>query len=118
MEKKYYKNEHLVYLGNYLPRDHPFMSMDKKDLLKKYDPLLRKINKKYKSNLIETQLFSVPFAQPIIPMNYSKIMPKFKTPLKNIYLANIQQVYPWDRGTNYAVELGEKAANAILELAD
>ena len=118
MEKKYYKNEHLVYLGNYLPRDHPFMSMDKKDLLKKYDPLLRKINKKYKSNLIGTQLFSVPFAQPIIPINYSKIMPKFKTPLKNIYLANIQQVYPWDRGTNYAVELGEKVADAILELAD
>jgi len=34
--------------------------------------------------------------------------------IKNISPANIQQVYPWDRGTNYAVELGEKVADAIL----
>lgn len=114
MKKKYYNNEHLVYLGNYLPYNHPFMHMNKKDLLKKYDPLLTKINKTYKAHIIETHLFSVPFAQPIIPVNYSKIVPPFNTPLKNVYLANIQQVYPWDRGTNYAVELGEKIADIIL----
>lgn len=115
MDKKYYNNEHLVYLGNYLPHNHPFMHMDKKDLLKIYDGLLTKINKTYKLNLIDTYLFSVPFAQPIIPINYSKIIPSFKTPLKNVYLANIQQVYPWDRGTNYAVELGEKVADILLD---
>ena len=115
MKKKYYNNEHLVYLGNYLPYNHPFMHMDKNDLLKIYDALLTKINKTYKSNIIDTHLFSIPFAQPIIPINYSKIIPPFKTPLKNVYLANIQQVYPWDRGTNYAVELGEKVAAVILE---
>jgi protoporphyrinogen oxidase len=114
MEKKYYNNEHLVYLGNYLPHNHPFMYMDKNGLLKIYDVLLKKINKKYKSNIIDSHLSSVSFAQPIIPVNYSKLIPPFITPLKNVYLANIQQVYPWDRGTNYAVELGEKVAVAIL----
>ena len=115
MDKKYYNNEHLVYLGNYLPYDHPFMSKNKKELLDIYDPLLKKINKNYKSYIIDTHLFSVPFAQPIIPINYSKIIPPFETPLKNVYLANIQQVYPWDRGTNYAVELGEKVSDLILK---
>ena len=115
MEKKYYNNEHLVYLGNYLPNDHPFMHMNKEELLKTYDSSLIKINKTYKSNLIDSHLFSDAFAQPIIPVNYSKIIPPFKTPLKNVYLASMQQVYPWDRGTNYAVELGEKVADAILE---
>ncbi|MDP2638347.1 MAG: FAD-dependent oxidoreductase [Candidatus Levybacteria bacterium] len=115
MDKKYYNNENLVYLGNYLPHDHPFMHMDKNKLLKIYDPLLKKINKNYKSEIIDTHLFSVPFAQPVIPINYSKLIPAFKTPLKNIYLANIQQVYPWDRGTNYAVELGDKVGNLILK---
>jgi len=115
MEKKYYNNEHLVYLGNYLSLDHPFMKMDKNELLKVYDPLLTKINKTYKSYLIDTQLFSVPFAQPIIPINYSKIIPSFKTPIKNVFLANIQQVYPWDRGTNYAVELGEKIVETVIK---
>lgn len=114
MEKKYYNDENLVYILNYLPQDHPFMHIDKDKLLKVYDPLLRKINQTYKANLIGTYLFPAAFAQPVIPVNYSKIVPPFKTPLRNIYLANMQQVYPWDRGTNYAVELGEKVADVIL----
>jgi hypothetical protein len=30
----------------------------------------------------------------------------------------MSQVYPWDRGTNYAVELGRRAARIIHEYAD
>ncbi len=41
------------------------------------------------------------------------MIPPFETPLRYVYLANMQQVYPWDRGTNYAVELGEKIATVI-----
>ena len=115
MDKKYYNNEHLVYLGNYLPQNHPFMQMSNEELLKTYDPLLTKINKNYKSQIIDIYIFTDFFAQPIIPVNYSKIIPSFETPLKNVYLANIQQVYPWDRGINYAVELGEKIANVIFD---
>ncbi len=113
MDKKYYNNEHIVYLGNYLPANHPYMQMSADELLKIYDPYLKKINPHYSSFLIHNSLFNVPFAQPIIPINYSKIMPPFQTPLKHVLLANIQQVYPWDRGTNYAVELGEKVATLI-----
>ena len=115
MDKKYYSNEHLLYLGNYLPQNHPFLQMNKEELLEKYSPLLNRINKDYKSQIIDTHLFTDFFAQPIIPVNYSKIIPSINTPLKNIYLANIQQVYPWDRGTNYAVEMGEKVADFIFE---
>lgn len=114
MDKKHYNNEHLVYLGNYLNYDHPFMKMGKDKLLKIFDPILSKINKTYKSSILNTELHIAPFAQPIIPTNYSRIKPPFETPLKNVYLANMQQVYPWDRGTNYAVELGEKVADIIL----
>jgi len=114
MDKKYYNNEHIVYLGNYLPYDHPYMKMSASELLKIYDPYLRKLNRTYSLSLTAYHLFTVPFAQPIIPLNYSRIIPPFETPLKNVYLANIQQVYPWDRGTNYAVELGERVAKLII----
>lgn len=115
MDKKNYNDEHLLYLGNYLPSDHPYFSMDKKDILKKYDSFLKEINKNYKESLIDFEVFKAPFAQPIVPVNYSKMIPPTKTPLKNVFLANIQQVYPWDRGTNYAVELGKKVADLIQE---
>jgi hypothetical protein len=42
-------------------------------------------------------------------------MPSMETPIANLFLANIEQVYPWDRGTNYAIELGEKAAEMVLK---
>lgn len=113
MDKKYYNNEHLVYVGNYLPQKHPYFSLSAKELLKVFHPFLKKLNNTYKKNLIGTELFNVPFAQPIIPINYSGMIPPFETPIKNVYLANMQQVYPWDRGTNYAVELGEKIAKVI-----
>lgn len=113
MDKKHYNNEHIVYLGNYLESSDPRFNMTANELLKLYDPWLRKINQNYKSSIINYELFQAPFAQPIIPTNYSQILPPFETPIPNVYLANIQQVYPWDRGTNYAVELGEKIARVI-----
>ena len=84
-------------------------------MLARFDDYLRKINPEYKKNIIGMELFKAPFAQPIIPTNYSKILPSFKTPLNGVYLANIEQVYPWDRGTNYAVELGQKVADIVLK---
>jgi len=114
IDKSYYNNEHLVYIGHYLPRNHEYFLMSKEDLLKKFDPYLAKLNKDYKKNLIGIEFFKTPFAQPVMPTNYNKIIPPFKTPLEKVYLANIQQVYPWDRGVNYAIELGQKIAKIIL----
>lgn len=114
MNKKYYNNEHIVYLGNYLPADHPNFSKTPEEHLNLYLPFLKKINPEVQNEIIGYQLFKAPFAQPIIPVNYSTLIPQMITPIKNVFLANIEQVYPWDRGTNYAVELGEKAAKLII----
>lgn len=114
MDKKNYNNENIVYLGKYLSPNHPYYNMDADTLLSLYDPFLKKINPLYKNFLIGYRLFKTPFAQSIVSLNYSKMIPPFKTPLKNVYLANMQQVYPWDRGTNYAVEWGEKVVDSYF----
>jgi len=115
MDKKNYNNEHLVYVGNYLPHDHEYYKKEADDLVKEFMPYLKKINPKFnKSQINKAYLFKAPFAQPIIPLNYSKILPKLETPIEGLYLVNIQQVYPWDRGTNSAVELGEKAVDLVI----
>lgn len=114
MNKKNYNNEHIVYLGNYKSFEDRYFKMTKEQMLKEFDSYLKKINPNYKKNIIGYELFKAPFAQPIIPVNYSKILPSFKTPLENVFLANIEQVYPWDRGTNYAVELGQKVAKLVI----
>lgn len=114
MDKVHYNDEHLLYVGNYPDPASSEFSMTKEDLLKRYNPLLQKIHPGYEKDIISYEVFRAPFAQPIVPTNYSRYIPPMTTPLPHVYLANIEQVYPWDRGTNYAVELGEKVARYIL----
>lgn len=113
MDAKEYNKEHLLYVGNYNPTTDKKFSMNENELLELYHPYLEKISPGYKKTIIGKRVFKAFFAQPIIPPHYSKQIPPFRTPLKDVYLANIQQVYPWDRGTNYAVELGKKISDYI-----
>ena len=117
IEPKYYGGDHLLYLGGYYPPDHRYFKMTKEEIFKEFQPYLKKINPFFNFKLLtlDLMLFTNKNAQPIIPTNYSKLIPPIKTPLKNLYLASMHQIYPWDRGTNYAVELGKKVADEILE---
>jgi len=110
----HYSNEYLVYVGNYLPPNAPLYNKSPKSLFTLYQKSLDTLSPNFHKNLIGYHLFKTPFAQPIFPLNYSKIIPSIKTPAKGFYCATMQQVYPWDRGTNYAVEIGQKAAKLLL----
>lgn len=114
MDKKNYGGENIIYVGNYLPRGHRYYESSARELLKEFIPFLQKINHEFTSEWVNrAYLFTAPFAQPVVPLNYSKVMPSMITPIEGLFLANIQQVYPWDRGTNYAVELGEKVVKLV-----
>lgn len=116
IDPKHYHHNHLVYVGGYYPQNHPYFKMTKEEILKEWLPFLKKINPNFshQTNLLDYYLAQELFAQPIIPPNYSKIIPPHQTPIENVYLANLQQIYPWDRGINYSIELGEKIASLVL----
>lgn len=116
VEPKYYGGKHLVYVGGYYPQNHRYFKMNKKQIFKEFLPYLQKINPKFNQlSVVGSQLSANLFAQPIIITNYSKMIPEMKTPIPNLFLANMQMVYPWDRGVNYAIELGERAVNEVLK---
>jgi hypothetical protein len=48
-------------------------------------------------------------------VNHSKNIPDIKTPIHGLYFASMSQVYPWDRGTNFAVQIARKAARLVLQ---
>jgi len=114
MDSEFYNGEHLLYIGNYLSHDHDYFLKNGEELLKIFIPYLKRINKKFERSIINKYwVFKTAFAQPVITTNYSLKIPPMTTPVKGVFLANIQQVYPHDRGTNYAVELGEKVAELV-----
>jgi protoporphyrinogen oxidase len=102
VDKGHYGGDHLIYIGNYLPANHKYFSLEAKELLNIYLPRLKNIRKFW--------VWKADYAQPVVTLNHSKKIPPLVTAIPNVYLANIQQVYPWDRGTNYAVELGIEVA--------
>jgi protoporphyrinogen oxidase len=60
-------------------------------------------------------VFKAPYAQPLIERNYSKIICPTETHVKGLYIATMAQVYPQDRGVNYAVWQGRNAAKITAE---
>ncbi len=110
-----YNGEHLIYAGKYLPKNRPDFTLTKEALLKKFDNDLIKICPDYKDAMIDFEVFKSSYAQPIIPLNYSSTIQPVKSKTPGLYLASMEQVYPWDRGTNYAVALGKKVANEIIK---
>lgn len=116
VDKKNYGGEHILYIGNYIPTSHDYFRLSDKELLKTFAPYLKRINSNFSMNWVKRiDVFRAPFAQPIVGKNYSKKILPFVSPIPNVYIANIQQVYPWDRGTNYAIELGKNVAIRLHE---
>jgi protoporphyrinogen oxidase len=115
LDRKHYGGKHILYLGNYLADGDSRLKLDNKKLLSRFIPYLKRLNSKFEAKMIEKiWRFQEPFAQPVFPVNYSKLMPEIETKIRGLYVANMSMVYPWDRGTNYAVSLGNRVAEMVM----
>ena len=113
--KEHFGGSHIVYCGDYLDPDHEYFSLTEQELLDRFAPALLRINPDFSMDWInETWLFRTPYAQPVPPVNHSASIPDLETPVPGLWLASMSQVYPWDRGTNFAVQIGRQAAARIL----
>ena len=111
-----YGGNHIVYLSNYVAPDHPVLQMEAEQALTAYEDGLRRINPAFDRSWVrEKWLFKDPGGQPVITTNYSASIPTIETGINGLYLANTTQVYPEDRGQNYSLELGERAADLMHE---
>lgn len=109
-----YGGRHLIYLGNYLPMDHRLFKASHAEVLETFVPHLCRINRAFSPDWIrESWLFAAPFAQPIVTVDYRHHIPPFETPVEGLYVANMFQVYPHDRGQNYSVALGERLVQLL-----
>ncbi len=116
IDSAHYGGDHLIYIGNYLPPTHEYFKLSEAQLIDIFIPHLQKINHNFKSDWIrKSWKFAAPFAQPIIPTHYNELLPSMQTPIPHLWWSSMQHVYPWDRGTNYAVEWGEKVAKLVQE---
>ncbi|HEX9039206.1 MAG TPA: FAD-dependent oxidoreductase [Ktedonobacterales bacterium] len=110
-----YGGQILVYFGNYTPMDHPVLRETPEEALTRYLPGILRLNPAFDRSWITNMWgFAAPFAQPIVTREYASHIPPHETPVPNLYVANMFQVYPQDRGQNYSIRLANRLAARVL----
>ena len=111
----HFGGDHIVYMGDYLEPDHEFFRLSQDELLERFLPALTRFNPKFERAWVKKAwLYRTAYAQPVPLVNHSRNIPAIQTPIPGIYFASMSQVYPWDRGTNFAVEIGRRAARLMI----
>ena len=106
--------DHIAYAGDYLEMGHEYFSMSDEQLLERFTPAFKKFNPEFRRDWIRKIWVSkTNYAQPVPLVDHSRNIPAIQTPVEGLFFASMSQVYPWDRGTNFAVEIGRRAARMM-----
>ena len=107
---------HVVYLSRYADHQDDIFMKNDRDIESIFLDGLSRIFPGFSREWVKrTRLSRVFYAQPVITRHYSRLLPTLKTPMDSLYFASMAQIYPEDRGMNYAVRLGLAAADEIMK---
>jgi protoporphyrinogen oxidase len=111
-----YGGRRLVYLSKYLPATAELYRMPDDQVVRFSLGHLRRMFPQLDDRwILGSHVWRARYAQPIVVRRYSALIPQFETPVQGLYLSSMAQVYPEDRGTNYAIREGRTAGRRIAE---
>lgn len=111
-----YGDLNIYYIGAYVPTEHAYMAMDPAALKTQWYGELKKIFPQFDpTRVVDDALFRLKNAQHIVDIGFedNKLVP-YETPCPGVFMCNFSQIYPMDRGTNYAVRDGNVLAKKLL----
>jgi len=114
-----FNGKHVYYIGDYIPAEHKYMKISEEDLTNFWFKSLKNIFPNFSiDSVIEKKVFRFKNAQHIVDIGFENKIASHTTPFEGIYLSNFSQIFPMDRGTNYAVRDGYRMAEKLSELND
>ena len=109
-----YAGRHIVYLSRYAPESDALYQMtDAAAAQLSIDHLRRMFPDLPQKAVLAAHVWRAPYAQPVVVRGYRQLIPDLQTPIGNLLLATMAQIYPEDRGTNYAIRQGREAARSL-----
>jgi protoporphyrinogen oxidase len=109
-----YQGKHAYYIGAYLPVDDARYRMTDEELTRLWFGYLPHLCPAFdRSQVSEQRIFRFKAAQHVVDTQYEEKIPPYQTPVPGVYLANFSQIFPEDRGTNFAIREGEKIAALV-----
>jgi protoporphyrinogen oxidase len=116
VDKSLYGGKYVYYIGAYLNPDGKVFSLTDDALATVWLGYLPKMFPEFDSSrIIERHVFRFRAAQHIVDTSYEERIPGYETPLPGVFLANFSQIFPEDRGTNFAVREGIKIADLVSQ---
>jgi len=116
-DPKNYGGKHIVFLSRYLAKEDPVWSYSDQQYL---DFALQHLQRMFpamqRSWISEFRIWRAEFAQPVTERGFSSYVPGQSTPYKNGWISTMAQIYPEDRGTNYAILEGRAMAKQLLDI--
>jgi protoporphyrinogen oxidase len=111
-----YGGRHIVYLSKYHPESHPLFTMSDEAVLDFCVPYLKRMFPAFDRSWVTAHhVWRARWSQPIVVKRYSDLIPAVRTPVPGLWLSTMAQVYPEDRGTNYAIREGRTVGEAMVE---
>ena len=112
-----YENRHIVYLSQYLRQSDKLYSMTKEEIFEYSLPYIKRMFPDFEDSWVRNyRLYKARYTQPIVGCNYRNNICPSQTPIDGLYLATMAQIYPEDRGTNYAIGEGRKIGKQIADV--
>lgn len=110
-----YGGKHVYYIGDYVPPEHKYMSASDDEMRDHWYSELGKMFPKFdRSKIVEDHVFKFNNSQHIVDVGFEEKLADHQTPCPGVLLANFSQIFPMDRGTNYAVKDGIDMSDRIL----
>ncbi|AUT60268.1 NAD(P)/FAD-dependent oxidoreductase [Paraburkholderia terrae] len=109
-----YDGKHIVFISRYLATQDPVWAYGDKEYLDFAIEHLQRMFPEFSESWVqEFRVWRAEYAQPVTERDYSKYVPGQATPFNNATISTMAQIYPEDRGTNYAIREGRNVAKAI-----
>ena len=106
-----YNGKNIYYLGTYVPQNHEYFKISDEKIEKEWFDYLKKIKPEFdEKQVLEKKIFKFKNAQHIVVPSYK--VPSYKVGEKT-YRLNFAQIYPEDRGINFAVKEAKKLVEMI-----
>ncbi|MDB5957138.1 NAD(P)/FAD-dependent oxidoreductase [Ramlibacter sp.] len=111
-----YKGSHIAFLSRYLAVQDPVWQYSDEQYLEfALSHLKRMFPKLDRSWVQDFRVWRSEYAQPVTERDYSSYVPGVETPFANGHVTTMAQIYPEDRGTNYAIREGRAMAALVAE---
>ena len=111
-----YGGRHIVYLSKYLPESAELWGMSDDEVLEYAIPHLQRMFPAFRRGwILGAHVWRARWSQPIVERRYGSLIPDRVTPVPGVYLTTMAQVYPEDRGTNYAIRDGRASGRQVAD---